>query len=192
MGHHGPMTSMGVPRNELPLWDDLQIMVAQRATKPLMENDPVATDLVIGPNANTPLTLKTPLFVSDMSFGALSEEAKVALAKGAERAGTDIGSGEAGLLPEEQAVNSRYFYERASAQFGYDESLLNRLQAFHFKGGQGAKTGMGGHLPGEKNQGKISQVRGIPAGQPAISPPTFKDPMTAQDIISGLPIGSES
>ena len=90
MGHHGPMTSMGVPRNELPLWDDLQIMVAQRATKPLMENDPVATDLVIGPNANTPLTLKTPLFVSDMSFGALSEEAKVALAKGAERAGTDM------------------------------------------------------------------------------------------------------
>ena len=157
---------MGVPRNELPLWDDLQIMVAQRATKPLMENDPVATDLVIGPNANTPLTLKTPLFVSDMSFGALSEEAKVALAKGAERAGTDIGSGEAGLLPEEQAVNSRYFYERASAQFGYDESLLNRLQAFHFKGGQGAKTGMGGHLPGEKNQKKYRRYEAFQPDSP--------------------------
>lgn len=199
MGHHGPMTSMGVPRHELPHWDELQIMVAQMATKPLMEDDPVSTKLVIGPDAHRPLTLEIPLFVSDMSFGALSEEAKVALATGAERAGTGICSGEGGMLPEEQAANSRYFYELASAQFGYDASLLDRVQAFHFKGGQGAKTGTGGHLPGEKNQGKISAVRGIPAGQPAISPPTFKDLTTPQDYerfadrvrkqTGGIPIG---
>ncbi len=97
-----------------------------------------------------------------MSFGALSEEAKTAMARGAEMAGTGICSGEGGMLPEEQAANTRYFYELASAEFGYKEELLERVQAFHFKGGQGAKTGTGGHLPGSKNIGKISQVRGIP------------------------------
>lgn len=199
IGHHGPMTSMGVPRNELPHWDDLQIMAAQMATKPLMEEQEVSTELVIGPDAKRPLTLKIPLFVSDMSFGALSEEAKVSLAKGAELAGTGICSGEGGMLPEEQQSNSHYFYELASAEFGFKEELLTKVQAFHFKGGQGAKTGTGGHLPGNKNKGKISTVRGIPEGQPAISPPTFKNLVTVDDfkkfadrvreISGGIPIG---
>lgn len=199
LGHHGKMTSMGVPRHQLPHWDDIQIMAAQMATKPLMEDKPVATQLIIGPQADKPLTLKIPLFVSDMSFGALSEEAKIALAKGAELAGTGICSGEGGMLPEEQEANSRYFYELASARFGYREELLTKVQAFHFKGGQGAKTGTGGHLPGNKNQGKISQVRGIPEGEPAISPPTFRDLSSAADFnrfadrvrefTGGIPIG---
>lgn len=199
LGHHGPMTAMGVPRNLLPDWDDIQIMVAQMAKKPLMEDVKVTTELIIGPEAKRPLKLDIPLFVSDMSFGALSEEAKVSLAKGAELAGTGICSGEGGMLPEEQAANSRYFYELASAGFGYSEDKLLGVQAFHFKGGQGAKTGTGGHLPASKNIGKISQVRGIPEGQPAISPPTFKDLHTSQDfakfadrvreITGGIPIG---
>jgi glutamate synthase domain-containing protein 2 len=198
-GHHGPMVAMGVPRNKLPHWDDLQIMVAQMATKPLMEDVNVETQLIVGPNAKKPLILEKPLFVSDMSFGALSEEAKIAMAKGAELAGTGICSGEGGMLPEEQAENSRYFYELASAKFGYKEEILCKVQAFHFKGGQGAKTGTGGHLPGTKNKGKISIIRGIPEGQPAISPPTFKDLSTASDfkrfadrvreITGGIPIG---
>jgi glutamate synthase domain-containing protein 2/CDGSH-type Zn-finger protein len=199
MGHHGPMTSMGVPRSDLPHWDDLQIMVAQMATKPLLDHVPVGTELVIGPEAAKPLRLDIPLFVSDMSFGALSEEAKVALATGAELAGTGICSGEGGMLPEEQAANSRYLYELASAQFGYREELLPLIQAFHFKGGQGAKTGTGGHLPGAKNVGKISAVRQIPEGRSAISPSTFPDLHTADDfrrfgdrvreITGGVPIG---
>ncbi len=199
LGHHGPMTSMGVPRHQLPHWDDIQVMVAQMAQKPLMENVEVATELVIGPNAKKPLRLKIPLFVSDMSFGALSEEAKLSLAKGAELAGTGICSGEGGMLPEEQQANSRYFYEYASAGFGFEESKLKSVQAFHFKGGQGAKTGTGGHLPGTKNIGKISHVRGIPEGTDAISPPTFADLHTAEDfkrfadrvreVTGGIPIG---
>jgi methylamine---glutamate N-methyltransferase subunit C len=199
LGHHGPMTSMGVPRNELPHWDDLQMMVAQMATKPLMEDQAVASELIIGPEARKPLTLKIPLFVSDMSFGALSEEAKISLATGAELAGTGICSGEGGMLPEEQAANSRYFYELASAGFGYREELLQSVQAFHFKGGQGAKTGTGGHLPGSKNIGKISKVRGIPEGQAAISPPTFSNLSSTSDfkrfadrvreLTGGIPIG---
>ena len=199
VGHHGPMTSMGVPRKDLPHWDDLQIMAAQMATKPLLDDADVATELIIGPEADKPLRLDIPLFVSDMSFGALSEEAKVSLAKGAELAGTGICSGEGGMLPEEQQANSRYFYELASAQFGYREELLSSVQAFHFKGGQGAKTGTGGHLPGSKNIGKISEVRGIPEGEAAISPSTFVDLHTIDDfrrfgdrvreLTGGIPIG---
>ncbi|MDX1455921.1 MAG: glutamate synthase-related protein, partial [Gammaproteobacteria bacterium] len=199
VGHHGPMTAMGVPRHQLPHWDDLQILTAQMAAKPLQEDVPVATKLLIGPEAKTPLELDIPLFVSDMSYGALSEEAKTALAKGAELAGTGICSGEGGMLPEEQQANSRYFYELASAMFGYEESLLEKVQAFHFKGGQGAKTGTGGHLTGNKVTEKIAAVRGLAAGQDAISPPTFKDLVTVKDfrkfadrvreISGGIPIG---
>jgi methylamine---glutamate N-methyltransferase subunit C len=164
-----------------------------------MEDVDVDTRLVIGPESRKPLELEIPLFVSDMSFGALSEEAKIALAKGAELAGTGICSGEGGMLPEEQEANSRYFYELASAKFGYNESLLTKIQAFHFKGGQGAKTGTGGHLPAAKNIGKIAKVRGIAEGEAAISPPTFTDLETPTDfkrfaervreISGGIPVG---
>ena len=175
VGHHGPASAMGVPRDSLPQWDDLQFVVGQLARLPLLDDEPVGTDLVIGPNAGKPLKLDIPLFVSDMSFGALSEEAKVALAKGAELAGTGICSGEGGMLPEEQAANSRYFYELASARFGFSWDKVEKTQAFHFKGGQGAKTGTGGHLPGDKVKGKIAAVRGLEEGHSAISPPRFPD-----------------
>ena len=199
VGHHGPAAAMGVPRDSLPKWEDLQFVVGQLHKLPLLDDEPVGTDLVIGPNAEKPLKLDIPLFVSDMSFGALSEEAKVALSKGAELAGTGICSGEGGMLPEEQSANSRYFYELASARFGFSWDKVSRTQAFHFKGGQGAKTGTGGHLPGSKNIGKISEVRGIAEGQPAVSPPTFKDLSSAEDfkhfadrvreVTGGIPIG---
>lgn len=123
-GHHGPVAAMGVGRNLLPGWDDIQILPAQLAKLPHLEDIEVGTNVVIGKSAQKPLELKIPLLVSDMSFGALSEEAKVSLAKGAELAGTGICSGEGGMLPEEQAENSRYFYELASAKFGFKMELL--------------------------------------------------------------------
>ena len=175
LGHHGPSAAMGVPRDSLPKWDDLQFVVGQLHKLPLLDDEAVGMDIVIGPNAKKPLRLDIPLFVSDMSFGALSEEAKTALAKGAELAGTGICSGEGGMLPEEQASNSRYFYELASARFGFSWDKVQKTQAFHFKGGQGAKTGTGGHLPGAKVKGKIAEVRGLPEGESAISPARFPD-----------------
>ncbi len=175
VGHHGPAGAMGVPRDRLPKWDDLQFVVAQLHKLPLLDDEVVGTDIIIGPRANKPLRLEIPLFVSDMSFGALSEEAKVALSKGAELAGTGICSGEGGMLSSEQAANSRYFYELASARFGFSWDKVQQTQAFHFKGGQGAKTGTGGHLPGEKVKGKIAEVRGLSEGEPAISPARFPE-----------------
>jgi glutamate synthase domain-containing protein 2 len=199
VGHHGPVTAMGVGRNKLPMWDDIQLLPAQLAKLPHLEDVEVGTGVVIGTSAKKPLELEIPLFVSDMSFGALSEEAKISLARGAELAGTGICSGEGGMLPEEQVENSRYFYELASAKFGFKMDLLKKVQAFHFKGGQGAKTGTGGHLPGNKNKGKISEVRGIPEGTPAISPPRFADLTSTKDFkdfanevrefTGGIPVG---
>jgi len=198
-GSHGEMTAMGVPIPELPRWQDIQLLAAQLARKPLMEDITVSTELVIGPNAQKPLRLAMPLFVSDMSFGALSEEAKLALSKGAELAGTGICSGEGGMLEEEQAANSHYFYELASAKFGFDWDKLKNVQAFHFKGGQGAKTGTGGHLSANKVTEKIAQVRHLATGQNAVSPPTFHDLSSIEDfrsfanqvreITGGIPIG---
>ncbi|PHR61683.1 MAG: glutamate synthase [Robiginitomaculum sp.] len=199
LGHHGEMGSMGVPRKDLPHWDDIQILPAQMARKPLLDEHHVSTSVTIGPRAKKPLILDIPLFVSDMSYGALSEEAKIALARGAQMAGTGICSGEGGMLADEQAENTRYFYELASAKFGWKPELMENVQAFHFKGGQGAKTGTGGHLPGDKVQGKIAQVRGLTPGQAAISPATFTDLVTPADFrkiadevrerSGGIPIG---
>lgn len=197
--HHGDMVAMGVPRYLLPSWDDIQILTAQLATRPLLDNEKVNTEVIIGGNTKKPLKLATPLFVSDMSFGALSQEAKIALAKGAELAGTGICSGEGGMLPEEQIENSHYFYELASAQFGFSKEKLKNVQAFHFKGGQAAKTGTGGHLPANKVTEKIADVRGLKAGEDAISPATFIDLKTVDDfkevaeqvrnVSGGIPIG---
>jgi len=181
-GPHGAMAAMGVPRQLLPSWDDLQFVTAQLARRPLLDDEPVGTDVVIGPNAERPLHLEIPLFISDMSFGSLSAEAKIALARGAERAGTGICSGEGGMLPEEHAENSRYFYELASARFGWSPDLLSGVQAFHLKFGQAAKTGTGGHLPARKVKGRIAEVRGLPEGTAAVSPATFPDFHTVDDV----------
>lgn len=199
VGHHGRVSAMGVPRDQLPKWEDIQIITAQLHKVPLLDDAAVGTQVTIGPNANKPLVLDRPLFVSDMSFGALSQEAKVALAMGAEFAGTGICSGEGGMLPDEQAANSRYLYELASARFGYSMNKVQRCQAFHFKCGQGAKTGTGGHLPGEKVKGAIARVRGLAEGEAAISPSRFPDWEHVEDYrrfaeevreaTGGIPIG---
>ncbi len=198
-GHHGPSASMGVDRNTLPKWENIQFLPAQLSRRPLLDDEKVKTKVVIGPNAKKPLKLDIPLFVSDMSFGSLSKEAKISLAMGAEMAGTGICSGEGGMLPDEQANNSRYFYELASAQFGFSWDKLEKVQAFHFKGGQGAKTGTGGHLPGTKVTKEIAEVRGLEVGQTAISPATFPEFNGVKDfkkfakkvrkVTGGIPIG---
>lgn len=198
-GHHGPSSSMGVDRNTLPKWDNIQFLPAQLASRPLLDEEPVGTNVIIGGNAKKPLEIAIPIFVSDMSFGSLSKEAKIALSKGAELSGTGICSGEGGMLPAEQEANSKYFYELASGKFGFSWDKVKKAQAFHFKGGQGAKTGTGGHLPGNKVTKEIAEVRGLKEGETAISPAAFPDLFTAEDFkefatevrekTGGIPIG---
>lgn len=198
-GHHGPSEAMGVDRNTLPKWESIQFLPAQLASRPLLDEEAVSTQVIIGPKAKKPLVLDIPLFVSDMSFGALSREAKIALSKGAEMAGTGICSGEGGMLPQEQANNSKYLYELASGKFGFSWDKVQKSQAFHFKAGQGAKTGTGGHLPGDKVTKEIAEVRGLQEGETAISPAAFPDLFTAEDFkrfanevrekTGGIPVG---
>ncbi|OJJ18365.1 glutamate synthase [marine bacterium AO1-C] len=198
-GHHGPSEAMGVDRNTLPKWESIQFLPAQLGSRPLLDEEAVNTQVVIGPKAKKPLVLDIPIFVSDMSFGALSREAKIALSKGAEMAGTGICSGEGGMLPQEQESNSKYFYELASGKFGFSWDKVQKSQAFHFKAGQGAKTGTGGHLPGDKVTKEIAEVRGLQEGETAISPAAFPDLFTAEDFkkfanevrekTGGIPVG---
>ena len=190
---------MGVDRNTLPKWEDIQFLPAQLARRPLQEHEEVNTKTVIGKKAKKPLALDIPFFVTDMSFGALSREAKIALAKGAEMAGTGICSGEGGMLPEEQENNTRYFYEYASGEFGFLWDKVKKAQAFHFKAGQGAKTGTGGHLPADKVSAEIAAVRGLKEGEDALSPATFINLKTVEDYrqfaeevrqrTGGIPVG---
>lgn len=198
-GHHGPSASMGVDRNTLPKWDNIQFLPAQLHKPALLDDEDVNTHVTIGPKAKKALKLDIPLIVSDMSFGALSKEAKIALSIGAERSGTGICSGEGGMLNEEQEQNSRYFYELATGKFGFSWDQVKKAQAFHFKGGQGAKTGTGGHLPGHKVNEEIAKVRGLEVGQTAISPARFPDLTTSADfreiaeevrsLTGGIPVG---
>ena len=198
-GPHGEIAAMGVPRKDLPHWDDLQLLTAQLARRPLEEDAEVDTRLVIGPRAKRPLELEIPLLVTDMSFGALSYEARMALAHGAEQAGTGICSGEGGSMDDERQVSSRYLLELATAQFGWRWELLDEVSAFHFKAGQAAKTGGGGHLPGAKVNDKIAETRGIEPGEDAISPAVFEHLVTAKDFrkfadqvrerSGGIPVG---
>jgi glutamate synthase domain-containing protein 2 len=103
------------------------------------------------------------------------------------------------MLAEEQEANSRYFYEFASGKFGFSFDKVAKTQAFHFKLGQGAKTGTGGHLPGRKVTPQIAKVRGLEAGEDAISPSRFEDFENEDDFrrfadqvrqkTNGIPIG---
>ncbi|NEX13231.1 MAG: glutamate synthase [Prosthecochloris sp.] len=196
---HGPVSAMGVPLIELPRWEDIQLLTAQLYRSPLFDDAPVGTNLVIGPNARKPLELSIPLFVSDMSFGALSREIKIALSRGAELSETGICSGEGGMLEAERAENSRYFYELAPGEFGWDIEQVTRCQAFHFKAGQAAKTGTGGMLPAEKVSEEIATVRGVAPNTSAVSPSRFRKLVTPEDFqriaeevrqaTGGIPVG---
>jgi len=103
------------------------------------------------------------------------------------------------MLPEEQKNNTKYFYELATGRFGFSWDKVIKAQAFHFKGGQGAKTGTGGHLPGEKVSKEIAEVRGLNEGEAAISPAVFTNLLTVEDFrkvaqtvrekTNGIPIG---
>ncbi len=155
--------------------DDVVFLPAQLSRLPLLDEDVVDTSVVLGTRAARPLTVDIPLVVSHMSFGALSREAKVALATGAHDAGTAICSGEGGMHPDERAAAGRYVLEMASGYFGWTEEAIAQADAVEIKCGQGAKPGLGGLLPGTKVTEEIAAVRGIPAGTTSHSPARFRD-----------------
>ena len=127
------------------------------------------------------LTLSSPLYLGDMSYGALSGIPNIAIAMAAERTGVIAGTGEGGLMPEITGCG-RITVQWASARFGVDASSLSKGQAVVIKIGQGAKPGIGGHLPGAKVTGPISAARRIPPGRDAISPAPHHDIYSIEDL----------
>ena len=156
-------------------WDEILVCGAQLSTLPLNGTDTVSTRTVIGPNAAQPLVIDTPIYVSHMSYGALSREVKIALARGSAAAGTAMCSGEGGILPESLEASHRYIFEYVPNRYSVTPENLNAVDAVEIKIGQSAKPGLGGHLPGSKVTDEIAAVRGFPAGQDIISPAHFPD-----------------
>lgn len=163
-------------------WDDLLIKGAQLAKIPLNEKDPVNTQTVLGPNAKHPLVIKTPIYITHMSFGALSREIKVALAKGSSAVKTAMCSGEGGILDESLGNAHKYIFEYVPNQYSVTDHYLQRVDAIEIKIGQSAKPGMGGHLPGNKVTKEIAEVRGFPEGVDIISPSHFVDIKNKDDL----------
>ncbi len=162
-------------RRDVISWDEILIRGAQLASIPLNEDESVSTRTVIGPRAKKPLEIETPVFVTHMSFGALSREIKIALAKGSAAVGTAIGSGEGGIHPEERAEAHRYIFEYVPNEYSVTPENLASSDAIEIKIGQSSKPGMGAHLPAEKVSPEIAAIRGFPDGTDIASPARFPD-----------------
>jgi glutamate synthase domain-containing protein 2/rubredoxin len=156
-------------------WDDILVLGAQFARIPVEYTVPVNTRTVIGPAAAKPLVMETPLFVTHMSFGALSREVKVALAKGSARVKTAIGSGEGGIHPDERQHAYRYILEYVPNRYSITRENLRSSDAIEIKIGQSVEPGLGAMLPGEKVTEEIGRIRGYIPGTDIVSPATYDD-----------------
>ena len=166
----------------MPSWDDILLLGAQLNPAPLNEEDPITTMTVIGKHAKKPMILESPVYISHMSFGALSKEIKVALAKGSAAAKTAMCSGEGGILPEEREAAYKYIFEYIPNKYSVTDENLRRADAIEIKIGQGTKPGMGGHLPGEKVTEEIARLRGKKQGEDVQSPSKFPELNSKEDL----------
>ena len=166
----------------MPAWDDILLLGAQLDTMPLFDDENVNVTTVIGKHAKRPMVLGMPVYVSHMSFGALSKETKISLARGSAAAGTAMCSGEGGILPEEFDASYKYIFEYVPNLYAVTDENLRKSDAIEIKIGQGTKPGMGGHLPGQKVTPAIAEARGKEVGQDIKSPSKFADIKTREDL----------
>ncbi|MDD1718732.1 MAG: FMN-binding glutamate synthase family protein [Methanoregulaceae archaeon] len=163
-------------------WNEILIRGAQLAKIPLNRDELINTRTVIGPKARHPLVIETPVYVTHMSFGALSREVKIALAKGSAGAKTAIGSGEGGILPEEMENAYRYIFEYVPNRYGVTDENLQQVDAIEIKIGQSTHPGMGAILPASKVTKEIATVRGYPEGLDIVSPAHYDDIKNRDDL----------
>ena len=166
----------------MPSWDEILILGAQLDPMPLDEDAQVNTRTIIGKHAKKPLILENPVYISHMSFGALSKEAKIALAEGSALGKSAMCSGEGGILPEEMAAADKYIFEYVGNLYSVTPENLRNADAIEIKIGQGTKPGMGGHLPGEKVTEEIAKIRNKPAGMEITAPSRFPGINTREDL----------
>jgi len=143
-------------------FDDLVFVPAQLAKRPVdYYRAKISSKTIIGKNSKKPIELETPIIFGAMSFGALSKEAKIALAKASTLAGTIANTGEGGMLPEEREFAKRLIVQYSTGRFGITEEILKKADAIEIKIGQSAKPGQGGLLPAEKVTEEIARIRNI-------------------------------
>ena len=167
---------------DMPNWDDILVLGAQLNPMPLDEHENVSLKTVIGKRAKKPMVLDMPVYISHMSFGALSRETKIAMAKGSAAVGTAMCSGEGGILPEEKEAACKYIFEYVPNKYSVTDENLKTSDAIEIKIGQGTKPGMGGHLPGGKVTPEIAKIRNKPLGEDVISPSKFPEINSKDDL----------
>lgn len=168
---------------KIPSWDDLTFLPGT-LTRFVIEGyrEKCETKTVIGPKAKRPLVLDIPIYITGMSFGALSYEAKIALARGATLAGTATCSGEGGMLPDERRYSDKWFYQCIQSRYGFNPHHLRLADACEIFIGQGCKVGLGGHLMGQKVTDQVAEMRSLPAGIDQRSPARHPDWLGPDDL----------
>ncbi len=169
---------------KLPGWDDL-IFLPGTLTRFVIEGyrEKCDTRTVLGARfAKRPLELDIPVYVTGMSFGALSLEAKMALAKGASMAGTATCSGEGGMTPPERDLSTKWYYQVIQSRYGFNPHHLMLADGIEFFIGQGCKVGLGGHLMGQKVTEQVAEMRSLPVGIDQRSPARHPDWLGPDDL----------
>lgn len=164
-------------------WDDLVFVPAQLNKKPIdYFREEISSKTIIGKNSKKPIEINTPIVIGAMSFGAISKEAKIALAKASTLAGTIENTGEGGMLPEEREFSKYLIFQYSTGRFGITEEILKKADAIEIKIGQGAKPGQGGLLSAEKVTDEIAEVRKIEKGKDIHSPAYHLDVKNIEDL----------
>jgi len=164
-------------------FDDLVFVPTQLAKRPVdYYKEKISSKTIIGKFSKKPIKIETPIVIAAMSFGAISKEAKIALARGAKMAGTIENTGEGGMLSEERENAKFLIIQYSTGRFGINEKILKRADAIEIKIGQGAKPGQGGLLPKEKVTAEIAKIRNIPGGKDIHSPAYHLDIKEIEDL----------
>ena len=169
---------------KIPHWDEL-IFLPGTLTRFVIEGyrEKCVTKTVLGSRfAKKPIELDIPIYITGMSFGALSLEAKMALAKGASMAGTATCSGEGGMIPPERDLSTKWYYQIIQSRYGFNPHHLMLADAVEFFIGQGCKVGLGGHLMGQKVTEQVAEMRSLPAGIDQRSPARHPDWLGPDDL----------
>jgi glutamate synthase domain-containing protein 2 len=186
------LTGMGTPK-PYPIYWDKMVLNASQVTNPSIDplREPMETRVMLGrkpeklpENGVLPpqLTLDVPIMFSAMSFGSISKNAQESLAMAAREMGTFFNTGEGGLHADLRKYGDNAIVQVASGRFGVEKDYLDAGRAIEIKIGQGAKPGIGGHLPGEKVGEEVSKTRMIPIGTDAISPAPHHDIYSIEDL----------
>lgn len=192
------LSSMGTPKDYPVYWDKMLINASQ-VTNPSIDplREPMETKVFLGKKPSTieknpdgsiktelppHLELDVPIMFSAMSYGSISKNAHESLARAAEELGTYYNTGEGGLHKDFYRYGANTIVQVASGRFGVFKGYLDAGAAIEIKMGQGAKPGIGGHLPGAKIREDVSKTRMIPMGTDAISPAPHHDIYSIEDL----------